>query len=55
LPEADVEEAVPAPQLFDIEADPAEEHDLAAGEPARVQRMEASLLAWFEDVTASTA
>jgi arylsulfatase A len=55
LPEAAIEEVVPPSQLFDIEADPAEEHDLATGELARVQRMEASLLAWFEDVTASTA
>ena len=41
----------PAPsQLFDIAADPAEEHDLAAARPERVQRMEAALARWFEEV-----
>lgn len=42
----------PPSQLFDIDADPSEEHDLAATEPGRVARMEAELAAWFEDVTA---
>jgi hypothetical protein len=41
---------VAAPELFDIDADPGEEHDLAATEPARVQRMEAALARWFEAV-----
>jgi arylsulfatase A-like enzyme len=40
----------PPAQLFDIEADPSEEHDLAAGEPGRVSRMEDALAAWFDDV-----
>ena len=40
----------PAPQLFDIDADPSEEHDLAAAQPERVRRMGAQLAAWFEDV-----
>jgi hypothetical protein len=44
--------AAPTAQLFDIAADPAEEHDLAAAEPARVQRMEAELGRWFESVEA---
>jgi arylsulfatase B len=39
-----------APQLFDIDADPGEEHDLAATEPTRVKRMEAELASWFEAV-----
>jgi len=41
-----------APQLFDIDADPAEAHDRAADEPARVQRMTAALATWFESVEA---
>jgi arylsulfatase A len=40
----------PAAQLFDIDADPSEAHDLAASEPARVRRMGAELAAWFEEV-----
>ena len=40
----------PAPLLFDIEADPGEEHDLAASEPARVTRMDADLSRWFDAV-----
>jgi arylsulfatase A-like enzyme len=40
----------PAPQLFDIAADPSEEHDLAIEYPDRVQRMEAALGSWFEEV-----
>ncbi|MCO1574339.1 sulfatase-like hydrolase/transferase [Crossiella sp. SN42] len=40
----------PRPQLFDLLADPGEEHDLAARHPALVVRMEAELGAWFEDV-----
>ena len=42
----------PSPQLFDLDADPGEEHDLAAAEPARVARMEADLDRWFEAVEA---
>jgi hypothetical protein len=41
---------VPPAQLFDIENDPMERHDLAAAEPERVARMTASLARWFEDV-----
>ena len=44
LPEA------PAAELFDLDADPSEQRDLAATEPARVQRMESALSSWFEDV-----
>ena len=46
---------MPAPQLFDIEADPSESHDLASAEPARVRRMQAELAAWFETVEADRA
>jgi arylsulfatase A len=42
----------PAAQLFDIDADPGEEHDLAGAEKGRVSRMENVLAAWFEDVEA---
>ncbi len=45
----------PAPQLFDIAADPAESRDLAATEPVRVRRMQAELAAWFESVEADRA
>jgi arylsulfatase A len=42
----------PPPQLFNIEQDPLEEHDLAAVEPARVARMAGELELWFEAVEA---
>jgi arylsulfatase A-like enzyme len=42
---------VPPPaQLFDIEKDPGESHDLAAAEPERVARMTNELARWFEGV-----
>jgi arylsulfatase A-like enzyme len=42
---------VPPPaQLFDIESDPSESHDLAAAEPERVVRMTNELARWFEGV-----
>jgi arylsulfatase A-like enzyme len=37
-------------RLYDLDADPGEEHDLAAVEPARVRRMESALSSWFQDV-----
>lgn len=43
---------IPPAQLFDIDADPAEQHDLAASQPERVVRMERELAAWFEEVEA---
>ena len=46
---------VSAPQLFDIEADPSESHDLAAAEPARVRRMQSELATWFENVESDRA
>jgi arylsulfatase A len=52
FPERDVPPPPPA-QLFDVAADPAEEHDLAAAHPDRVARMESALATWFADVTAS--
>jgi arylsulfatase A-like enzyme len=52
-PEPDREVGAPPPsQLFDLAADPGEEHDVAAGEPGRVARMEADLARWFEAVEA---
>ncbi len=53
-PERDLGGRAPS-QLFDIAADPAEEHDLAGAEPARVQRMEAALARWFEEVWVTAA
>jgi arylsulfatase A-like enzyme len=44
--------SAPPAQLFDVIADPGEEHDLAASEPGRVSRMEDELSRWFEDVEA---
>ena len=41
----------PPSPLFDVAADPSEEHDLAASEPARVATMESALATWFADVT----
>jgi len=52
------ERAVPSPapaQLFDIVADPFEQHDLAGGEPARTARMVTELETWFETVEADRA
>jgi arylsulfatase A-like enzyme len=50
-PEPDREPAaVPSAQLFDIDADPGEDHDLAGDQPGRVARMEAELATWFESV-----
>lgn len=40
----------PAPQLFDLDADPGEEHDVASAHPDRVRRMESELSAWFESM-----
>jgi arylsulfatase A len=42
----------PPAQLFDVEADPSEEHDLATSEPLRVARMKSELGTWFEEVEA---
>ncbi len=40
----------PPPLLFNIAADPFEQHDLAAQQPQRVAAMEAQLERWFIDV-----
>jgi len=42
----------PPPQLFNIEQDPLEQHDLAASEPERVAWMLRELETWFESVEA---
>jgi arylsulfatase A-like enzyme len=39
-----------APLLFDLDADPFEQDDLAADHPDRVARMTAALESWFEEV-----
>jgi len=45
-------DAPPAAQLYNIDADPLEQHDLAAGEPRRVAKMMRELESWFESVEA---
>ena len=40
----------PAPQLFDLRADPFEVDDVAGDHPERVRSMTAALASWFEDV-----
>jgi arylsulfatase A-like enzyme len=39
-------------ELYDMERDPLEEHDLAASLPGAVERMKREYAAWFRDVTA---
>jgi arylsulfatase A-like enzyme len=42
----------PPPRLFDLDADPAEQHDLAAEHPKLVKSLAAKHDAWFSDVIA---
>jgi arylsulfatase A-like enzyme len=51
LPEVDLG-PLPPSQLYNLDADPGEETDLAAAQPGRVSRMESELGRWFEDVMA---
>jgi arylsulfatase A-like enzyme len=52
-PEPPREIPQPAPaELYDLEADPGEQHDLAAAEPDRAARMLRELETWFEKVEA---
>ena len=51
LPEFDAGDP-PAALLFDVAADPFEQHDLAAEQPDRVARMSNALERWFESVEA---
>lgn len=39
-------------ELYDLSADPSEEHDLAANEPQRVEQLAAKLAAWRKEVGA---
>ncbi len=48
-PEVDLP-APPPVELYDLKNDPLEQHDLSTQHPDRVRRLEAKLLAWFEDV-----
>lgn len=50
FPELPADEPVDHSYLYDLAADPGEEHDLSTRHPERVARMEAELSAWFEDV-----
>jgi arylsulfatase A-like enzyme len=43
----------PQLELYDLQNDPGEEHDLAAAQPALVEHMHAEYLAWFRDVSSS--
>ena len=45
----------PEPLLFDLAADPFEQHDVAAQHPERLERMSAALERWFESVEADRA
>lgn len=54
FPDRQLGEPAPA-MLFDLAADPGEQRDLAALEPARVARMGRRLDAWFADVEAERA
>jgi len=49
LPEIDLSNP-PPPELYDVQADPLEQHDLAAEQPERVSRMLRELEAWFCEV-----
>ncbi len=40
----------PPPELYNLQSDPQEAHNLAAREPARVQRMVSELERWFEEI-----
>ncbi len=40
----------PPPELFDVETDPGEQHDLADAEPLRAARLLRELETWFESV-----
>lgn len=42
--------APPAPELYDLVADPLEQHDLAAQYPEMVSKLEQELAAWFIEV-----
>jgi arylsulfatase A-like enzyme len=44
---------VPPLELYDLEADPWQQHDLASREPRIVDAMHAEYLAWFKDVSST--
>jgi arylsulfatase A-like enzyme len=43
----------PKLELYDLENDPGEEHDIAAVQPALVERMHADYLEWFRNVSST--
>jgi arylsulfatase A-like enzyme len=43
----------PKLELYDLDSDPGEEHDIAGENPALVDRMHAGYLAWFRDVSST--
>jgi arylsulfatase A-like enzyme len=44
---------LPKLQLFDLQSDPGEEHDIAAANHRLVEQMHAGYLAWFRDVSST--
>jgi arylsulfatase A-like enzyme len=44
---------VPPLELFDMETDPGEQHNLATDQPQIAERLHAEYLAWFQDVSAT--
>ncbi len=47
------DEPIGDPQLFDLQADPLEQHDLAADQPDLAARMQAEYERWFDDVSST--
>jgi len=54
-PDYEVPDPPPAPELYNLDADPMEQRDLAAEHPDRAARMARALETWFETVEAERA
>jgi arylsulfatase A len=55
LPAYEIPDPPPAPELYNLAADPGEQHDLAGAHPDRAARMARRLETWFETVEAERA